>query len=379
MMSTAPRVVIVFLRDLYAGSFLWPGPRDLVLRLLGFTFETEGPATSSTIETSSSSGTANCAPKDIFCSLLLIFLGASSFDVFAFFLPLGETTSSSISTSITASPRDFLLLPLFVGVEAGSASITSSSSSTRMGRAGVTGSKLSASCTSEDLTEVCRRALPVGVPTKSLLGVFLWITPPSGATSRPTGSAPESRLERREGVDGAAEGVKGASEREACRTRLDGVVGAPVSKSRDPDNLRDLLEGVTGKLSSSAAGGFLLFLPGVRSVCIGVFSYLVGVWGSLEGVLLTGDSIPTWESSNLLRRSALLPATERPRALSSSLSSTTVMFPSSFSPSSILTLSLPTFSFSLVVTAPLLARDLREVSRVVAPSEAGLPIFARGE
>merc|ERR1719458_1262401 len=129
MMSTAPRVVIVFLRDLYAGSFLWPGPRDLVLRLLGFTFETEGPATSSTIETSSSSGTAICAPKDIFCSLLLIFLGASSSDVFAFFLPLGETTSSSISTSITAPPRDFLLLPLFVGVEAGSASITSSSSS----------------------------------------------------------------------------------------------------------------------------------------------------------------------------------------------------------------------------------------------------------
>merc|ERR1719500_473058 len=376
-MSTAPRVVIVFLRDLYAGSFLWPGPRDLVLRLLGFTFETEGPATSSTIETSSSSETAICAPQDIFCSLLLIFLGTSSSVVFAFFLPLGAT-NSSISMSITASPRDFLLLPLFVGVEAGSASSTSS---TKMGRAGVTGTKLSASCTSEDLTEVCRRALPVGVPTKSLLGVFLWITPPSGATSRPTGSAPESRLERREGVDGVAEGVKGASEREACRTRLDGVVGAPVSKSRDPVNLRDLLEGVTGKLSSSAAGGFLLFLPGVRSVCIGVFSYLVGVWGSLEGVLLdrTGDSIPTWESSSLLRRSALLPATERPRDLSSSFSSTTVMFPSSFSPSSILTLSLSTFSFSLVVTAPLLARDLREVSRVVAPSEAGLPIFARGE
>merc|ERR1719500_888187 len=220
-MSTAPRVVIVFLRDLYAGSFLWPGPNDLVLRALGFTLETEGPATSSTIETSSSSGTANCAPKDIFCSLLLIFLGASS-AVFAFFLLLGETNSSSISTSITASPRDFLLLPLLVGVEAGSASIISSSSSTKMGRAGVTGTKLSASCTSEDLTEVCRRALPVGVPTKSLLGVFLWITPPSGATSRPTGSAPESRLERREGVDGVAEGVKGASEREACRTRLDG-------------------------------------------------------------------------------------------------------------------------------------------------------------
>ena len=53
-----------------------------------------------------------------------------------------------------------------------------------------------------------------------LLGVFLWINPPSGAISRWSGSTPESRLDRLEGVRGAAEGVKGASEREDCLTRL---------------------------------------------------------------------------------------------------------------------------------------------------------------
>ena len=35
------------------------------------TFGSEGPAISSTIETSSSSETVNCAPKDFFCSFLL--------------------------------------------------------------------------------------------------------------------------------------------------------------------------------------------------------------------------------------------------------------------------------------------------------------------
>ena len=64
-----------------------------------------------------------------------------------------------------------------------------------------------------------------------------------------------------------------------------------MSKSRDPEILRDLREGVTGKVSSSAAGGFLLFLPGVRRVCFGVFSLLVGVSSvSLEGVL-AGDPL----------------------------------------------------------------------------------------
>ena len=53
-----------------------------------------------------------------------------------------------------------------------------------------------------------------------LLGVFLWINPPSGAISRWSGSTPESRLDRLEGVRGAAEGVRGASEREDCLTRL---------------------------------------------------------------------------------------------------------------------------------------------------------------
>ena len=53
-----------------------------------------------------------------------------------------------------------------------------------------------------------------------LLGVFLWISPPSGAISRWSGSTPESRLDRLEGVRGAAEGVRGASEREDCLTRL---------------------------------------------------------------------------------------------------------------------------------------------------------------
>ena len=221
-------------------------------RNIKVTFGSEGPAISSTIETSSSSETANCAPKDFFCSFLLrksqlrdqtvynsnshllIFLGASSSfelsfmgsEVLTFFLPfLGDGDASSMSTSITASESlAFLLLPLLVGVleEAGSASMISSSSSTRMGRAGVTGARLSASCTSEDLTDVCLRALPVGVAFKSFLGVFLWIwiTPPSGATSR-SGSTPESRRERREGVNGVAEGVKGVSEREDCRARLE--------------------------------------------------------------------------------------------------------------------------------------------------------------
>ena len=224
--------------------------REQCRNIIMVTFGSEGPAISSTIETSSSSETANCAPKDFFCSFLLrksqlrdqtvynsnshllIFLGASSFElssmgseVLTFFLPfLGDGDASSMSTSITASESlAFLLLPLLVGVEeADSASMISSSSSTRMGRAGVTGARLSASCTSEDLTDVCLRALPVGVAFKSFLGVFLWIwiTPPSGATSR-SGSTPESRRERREGVNGVAEGVKGVSEREDRRTRLE--------------------------------------------------------------------------------------------------------------------------------------------------------------